>query len=202
MQIGILSPLPKPGKKKGPPANLRPIILLSVLRKLLTICLLRRIWDRLSSRIPLDQAAYQAGRQTTEQVFSVKVLADKAIASSDYNIYMLMLDMSKAFDTVHRDKLFECLDEILLPEELYLLHILTNNVNLKLRVGAEYSPDFTTLLGIMQGDCLSAVLFLFYRARALHAPSTKKNLTEHNYSKPPESSPNTINPTAMPNPPI
>ena len=59
----------KPGKKKGPPGNLRPIILLSVLRNLLTICLMRRTWDRLKTRIPLDQAAYQEGRSTTEQVF-------------------------------------------------------------------------------------------------------------------------------------
>ena len=69
LKIGILTPLPKPGKKKSPPENLRPIILLSVLRKLLTICLMRRTWDRLKTRIPLDQAAYQEGRSTTEQVF-------------------------------------------------------------------------------------------------------------------------------------
>ena len=31
---GILVPLPKPGKPKGPPENCRPIILLSVLRKI------------------------------------------------------------------------------------------------------------------------------------------------------------------------
>ena len=67
-KIGILTPLPKPGKKKGPPEKLRPTILLSLLRKLLTICLMRRTWDRLKTRIPLDQAAYQEGRSTTEQV--------------------------------------------------------------------------------------------------------------------------------------
>ena len=122
LKIGILTPLPKPGKKKGPPENLRPIILLSVLRKLLTICLMRRTWDRLKTRIPLDQAAYQEGRSTTEQVFSMKLLAEKAITSSDYKIYILLLDMSKAFDTVNRNQLFETLEEILLPDELHLLH--------------------------------------------------------------------------------
>ena len=54
------TPLPKPGKKRGPPANLWPIILLSILRKILTICLLRRVWDRLKDQIPLSQAAYQS----------------------------------------------------------------------------------------------------------------------------------------------
>ena len=60
------------------------------LRKLLTICLMRRTWDRLKTRIPLDQAAYQDGRSTTEQVFSMKLLAEKAITSSDYKIYFLL----------------------------------------------------------------------------------------------------------------
>ena len=128
LKIGILTPLPKPGKKKGPTENLRPIILLSVLRKLLTICLMRRTWDKLKTRIHLDQASYQEGRSTTEQIFSIKLLAEKAISSSDYKIYILLLDMSKAFDTVNRNQLFETLEEILLPDEIHLLHILTNDV--------------------------------------------------------------------------
>ena len=82
IKSGILTPLPKPGKKQGPPANLRPIILLSIIRKILAICLIRRCWDRLSTRVPLAQSAYQSGRSTTEQVFAIKVLAEKAITSS------------------------------------------------------------------------------------------------------------------------
>ena len=99
---GLLRPLQKPGKAKSPPENIRPIILLSVLRKVLTICLIDRTWDHLKQHIPPDQAAYQPGRGTTEQVFAIKILAEKAIISQDYNIYLLLLDMSKAFDTVNR----------------------------------------------------------------------------------------------------
>ena len=43
---GILVPLPKPGKKLGPPANLRLVILLSTLRKLLAICMIRRLEEK------------------------------------------------------------------------------------------------------------------------------------------------------------
>ena len=57
--------------------------------------------------------------------------------------------------------------EILLPDEIHLLHILTNDVKLKVRVGADYGPEFTTSVGIMQGDCLSPVLFILYLAKAL-----------------------------------
>ena len=171
LKIGILTPLPKPGKKKGPPANLRPIILLCVLRKILTICLLRRCWDRFKTQLPKDQASYQPGRSTTEQVFACKMLTEKAIISSNYTIHLLLLDMSKAFDTVNRAKLFNCLEKILLPEELHLFEVLTKNVKLKVRVGEEESKEFKTLIGIMQGDCLSAILFILYLAHALsHRP--------------------------------
>ena len=178
---GILTPLAKPGKKRGPSENLRPIILLSVIRKILTICLLRRCWDRFKHHIPSDQAAYQSGRSTTEQVFACKVLAEKAIISGKYDLHILLLDMSKAFDTVNRTKLFQILEEILLPEELHLFDILTNDVTLKVKVGKDFSRDFTTLRGIMQGDCLSAILFIIYLSSALNQKSPLEN--EHNYAK-------------------
>ena len=50
--LGLLRPLQKPGKAKGPTENLRPIILLSVLRKILKICLIDRTWKRLKQHIP------------------------------------------------------------------------------------------------------------------------------------------------------
>ena len=114
----------------------------------------------------------------------MKLLAEKAITSSDYKIYILLLDMSTAFDTVNRYQLFETLEEILLPDESHLLHILTNDVKLKVRVGADYGPEFTTSVGIMQGDCLSAVLFILYLAKALSSRPPLE--TEHCYSRPPQ----------------
>jgi len=85
--------------------------------------------------------------------------------------------MSKAFDTVNRRKLFNQLEEVLLPEETHLLHILTNDVFLKVKVEKEFSREFKTLMGIMQGDCLSAILFIFYLAQAL----TDQNHNDHSY---------------------
>ena len=139
-----------------------------MLRKILTICLLRRIWKRLEEKIPINQAAYQPGRSTTEQVFSIKIICEKAIASSDYKLHLLLLDMSKAFDTVKRDKLFEHLENILKPDELHLLSIITNRPTLRVKVNQEKGSPFETYLGIMQGDCLSAILFIYYLAECLN----------------------------------
>ena len=88
-----------------------------------------------------------------------------------------MLDMSKAFDTVNRKKLFDGLKEVLLPEELFLLHVLINDVFIRVRVGEDLSEEIKTLIGIIQGDCLSAILFIFYLALSL----TPKENTDHTY---------------------
>ena len=100
------------------------------------------------------------------------MLAEKAINSSDYTIYLLLLDMSKAFDTVDRKLLFEHLEKILGKDELHLLSILTRNPELHVRVNDTLGINFKTIIGIMQGDVLSAILFIFYLACCLGKESS------------------------------
>ena len=98
LTLGTIMPIQKPEKLKGPLQNLRPITLLSMIRKVLAICMKKWIVDKLDADILPSQAAYRADRITTEHVFSAKVLVEKAITSANYPIHMLMLDMSKDFD--------------------------------------------------------------------------------------------------------
>ena len=163
---GILNPIAKP-PKKDEKVNVRPIILLSVLRKIITIVLMTRCWERMKTHIPLSQAAYQSGRSTTEQVFAIKLLTEKAITSENYDIFLLFLDMSKAFDTVNRPKLMNILEGILTKCELHMMSLLINDVVLNIRIGKETGTDILTEIGICQGDCLSALLFILYLAYAL-----------------------------------
>ena len=104
---GLICALQKPGKTKGPPQNLRPIILLSVLRKILALCMRKRIGERLDNEIPLSQAAYRKGRSTTEHVFSTKLMIERTITSKNETVYLLMHDMSKAFDSINRTMLLD-----------------------------------------------------------------------------------------------
>ena len=57
-------------------------------------------------------------------MFAFKSLAEKAVTSSNYEIIIEMLDMSKAFDTIEGDKLFEILKKILDEDELHLMKVL------------------------------------------------------------------------------
>ena len=78
VRLGTPNPLVKPWKKNEE-VNVRPIILLSPLRKILTTSLIDRCCDRMKKQIPLSQASYQSGRSTTEQGFTIKTLADKKL---------------------------------------------------------------------------------------------------------------------------
>ncbi len=98
--------------------------------------MIERISKKALERIPITQAAYQAGQSTTEHVLAVKMLAELATTSSNYTLHLLMLDMSKAFDTME-DKRGE---------------------------------EIVTDMGVPQDDCMSALLFIFYLAKALKLP--------------------------------
>ena len=106
-----------------------------------------RCSDRLKSEIPIEQAVHQPVRSTTESLYTVKPPAEKAIFSSDYTIFVLMLDMSETLDSINRAKLID-----------YLMNILIND---------ETGNDIITNVGACQGDCLSAVFFILYLAKLL-----------------------------------
>ena len=101
LTLGIITPIQKPGKPKGLVQNLHAITLLLMIRKVLAVCMKKRIVDKLDAEIQPSQAACRAGRSTTEYVFAAKVLVEKAITSANYQIHLLMLDMSKAFNTIN-----------------------------------------------------------------------------------------------------
>ena len=100
------------------------------------------------------------------QVLTLKLLVEKAIMTSDFNIYVTLLDM-KAFDTVNHNTLFKNLETILDDDEIHLLAIITNRPEIKIKLENTTGDSFETYQGIMQGDCLSAVLFIYYLACAL-----------------------------------
>ena len=178
---GILKPLQKPNKAKGPPSNLRQIILLSSLRKILVACVTNRIKDRLEAEISPSQAAYRPNRSTTEHIFTSKLIIKKTITTRNESAYLIMLDMSKAFDSINRNQLIEDLCNIIETDEL---HIISTPLNVSLSVRCEntFSEVFETDTSASQGDCASALQFTHCLAKTLE-PARSNQLADHPYAE-------------------
>ena len=101
---GILVPLQKPNKEKGPPINLRPVILLPILRKILSNILLSRANEKIDDFLSHSQSAYRSSRRTSDIVWSHRWMAAK-IQINKESYYKIGIDMSSAFDTIRRHKL-------------------------------------------------------------------------------------------------
>ena len=110
--------------------------------------MLRRCIDKILLIIPNTQPAYQQGQSTTELVFSMKDLAEKAITSENYEIMLLLFDMSKAFDTVRRNELFKILKEVFDDDDLHMMKVLVEHFKLKVKIGNEIGNDIHTNIGI------------------------------------------------------
>mgnify|MGYP001798179549 FL=1 len=156
-----------------------------MIRKILAICLIRRIGERVDQQIPPSQAAYRSGRGTTEQLLTIKLMAEKAATTPNYATNLLLMDMSKAFDRVERGRVIQDLKEFLQEDELHLIKILLEDVRLAVRVGKEPGNQFKTNIGIPQGDCLSPILFTLYLSRALSSNNNSEENIENHPELPP-----------------
>ena len=164
--LGTLIALQKPNKKKGPPGNLRPIVLLTALRKAVSLLTLKRISHRVNTFLSDNQSGFRAGRSTADAVWCHKWLA-ATVQKYKYVIEILGIDMSKAFDTIQRHRLLAVLETFLLPDDLRLVRLLIANTTLSVRLGGFESSPFHTTIGTPQGDSLSPVLFVVYLDAAL-----------------------------------
>ena len=179
---GILKPLQKPSKAKGPPSNLGHVILLSFLRKILAACITNRIKDRLEAEIAPSQAAYTPNRSTTKHVLTSKLIIERTITARNESTHLIMLDMSKAFDSINRNQLnTRNLRNTIETDELNIISTILN-VSLSVICGNTLSEVFETDTGAPQGDCASQLQFTYYPAKKLE-PASSNQLADHSYAE-------------------
>ena len=141
-----------------------------------------RIKDRIEKEIPPNQATYRSDRSTTEHVFALKLAVERTLTSKDETLYLILLDMSKAFDGINCKLLLQDLSKKINEDELHIIQLLLN-VKLKVRCGKELSESFTAGTGAQQGDCSSASQFTFYLAKTMdHYYNQKAYQPEHDYA--------------------
>jgi exonuclease III len=163
---GTLVVLPKPGKPPGLLSSLRPIVLLTTLRKTLSLIALQRIRPAVERFLPASQSGFRQNRSTADVVWMHKWLIARVMVAREL-IEVLGLDMSRAFDTLDRQMLLDELHAIIDEDSCRMVHILLDKTTLQAKIGRALSEPFETNLGAPQGDSLSPVLFIIYLELAM-----------------------------------
>ena len=165
---GILVALPKPGKPKGPPQNLRPVTLLNSIRKVLSTIALTRIRPAVENYISCSQSGFRPNRSTSDVVWAHRWISAKVLNYADIEIDITGIDMSAAFDTIDRKQLLQLLTNLVTEDEKRIIQFLLSNTTLNVKIsGANTEEPFLTNIGTPQGDSLSPVLFIIYLEQAL-----------------------------------
>lgn len=141
-------------------SNYRPIALATVVSKVLEAVLLERCRDYFKTSD--NQFAYKSGHGTEMPVHIFKHVVE------EYNnrktpIFACFMDMSKAFDRVSHQKLFEILLERNVP--IYIIELLRkwyNDQKMTAKWDNAFSCEFSTSCGVRQGSLLSPYLFNVY----------------------------------------
>jgi len=170
---GILIPLQKPGKPKGPASSLRPVVLLNSIRKVISLVTLQRIRAFVSRYIGITQSGFRRGRSTTDIIWMQRML-QSCVMKKTWQYFIMGIDMSSAFDTISRAHLLDVLHDAGCGEdELRLVRVLLSGTNLTVRVCHSLSEPFSTVTGTPQGDALSPVLFTIYLESSLRKVRTR-----------------------------
>ena len=139
--------------------NYRGISLLSIVGKLFAKVALRRL-QQLAERVyPESQCGFRASRSTHDMIFSVRQIQEKS-REQNMPLYMVFIDLTKAFDLVSRSGLFKILELIGCPPKL-LLFVKNFHDNMKgvVEFDGSTSEPFNITSGVKQGCVLAPTLF-------------------------------------------
>ena len=107
-----------------------------------------------------SQFGFVPGRGTTDAIFVVRQLQEKYLAANK-RLYMVFVDLEKAFDRVPRKVMWWALRKLGVEEWIVrLVQGMYANARSRVRVGEEYSEEFEVKVGVHQGSVLSPLLFI------------------------------------------
>ena len=111
MNEGIICPVYKKGDRLNC-NNCRPITLLNIAYKIFAILPNKRLIENIDNKLEDNQMGFRSNRSTIDNIFIIRQIFEK---KHEYNIdlYNIYVDYTHAFDSVYRNKLIECLKELM-----------------------------------------------------------------------------------------
>ena len=163
-KIGVIIPLPKAGKDRIIQDNNRGITLQGTVAKLYDKAILQRIqrWAKENNLIHELQGACQEKCSSLHTNWLVRESVAHYMERGS-TVYVALLDVAKAFDTVWHNGLFYMLHENGMDKKLWRLLIKSyDGFRCCVSIGGQYSEFFEALQGLHQGAPISMTGFALY----------------------------------------
>ncbi|MCG8044774.1 MAG: reverse transcriptase domain-containing protein, partial [Candidatus Thiodiazotropha endolucinida] len=160
---GYIVPLHKKGSVDNV-ENYRGITLLSVIGKLFTNILNSRLneWAENYHVYVEAQAGFRKGMGTMDNIFVLHSLISHCV-NNNKKLYSAFVDFKKAFDYVVRDVLwYKLIQSGIRGKTLNIIQSMYKNIKSRVKFNDTLSEDFSSYVGVRQGECLSPFLFSMY----------------------------------------
>ena len=150
--------LPKTIRAKVP-SEYCPIATIRLFYKLFAYMILGRVETQLETHQPEEQHGFRGGRRVEEHLVTTRLVLDK-LSNADVPIWIVSLDLSKAFDRVHWPALWLALSEQGLSEHMiWMIQNLYRDQQGQVVGSNGCSRSFAIHGGVRQGCVLSPRLF-------------------------------------------
>ena len=151
--------------------NHRGISLLSIAGKILARILLNRLNNHLEDgHLPESQCGFRSGRGTADMVFAARQLQEKCL-EQNMPLYSTFVDLTKAFDTVSREGLWQIMSKFGCPETfIAIIREFHDGMQASVQDNGVHSEPFQVSNGVKQGCVLAPTLFsLMFSAMLIDA---------------------------------
>ena len=146
LRDAVIKTMYKNKGEKSDCSNYRGITLLSIAGKVLVRVLLNRLVPTIAEEIlPESQCGFRANRGTTDMVFLLRQLQEKC-REQTMGLYVTFKDLTKAFDTVSRTRLWLILERLGCPPKFQQMVIMLHeNQRGQVRLNGDLSEPFPHL---------------------------------------------------------
>ena len=105
------------------------------------------------------QNGFRGGRFVIDNIFALRIINEK-LWEYNQSVQYLFIDFQKAYDSIHRDTLWECMKEFKIPTKcINMCKTCVQKTRSAVRIEGTMSSFFENKTGLKQGDPLSPILF-------------------------------------------
>ena len=133
--------------------------------------------------LPESQCGFRRGRGTTDMIFAMRQIQEK-YHEQNKDLYMVFIDLTKAFDSVNRTGLWKLLAKVGCPDTFVdVILSFYDNTMTRVKDQVTESNAFTVSNGTKQDGAMLLFYYIFYqapicfsryRSRPLHSISHKR----------------------------